>query len=374
MARIGLREDLVASRYDGLASGPTQLYSFETQEGLPVDSTNPLLRELSPFTIRVVPPQIIESGVTVDVNQISRANTSGEGAQRAANAVRAIFGLNSVSGDGVARLNTLHRIVSAGQTVTNATSFTERAVLADSLTAADIAYQIERLLQTSPLTLLINPSEMSTSYTSVQNYGDRGRQGYIFERWGEGQVSISFSGSTGSFMAAAPPGSGAGALTEKTSTPTGLQAGNRRDSAAWQNFMALFQFYRNNGYIYDTLGGSEAHLFIGALAIDYDQFTYVGHIESFEYSHQESSPHRVEWSMEFIADKMFDNAQPPVTVQPMRSPQPNPSYPSSSTQSFVDRPSASSGGGSDDLLRLQGGEEFAQAPLDMFLPSHITSR
>jgi len=383
MAKLGIRDDLIAGRYDGLPSGPSMVYSFETQEGIPVDSTNPLLRELSPFTLRIVPPTLVESPTTINVNLIGRANQEASDRDAATQAVRSLFGVNSVSGSDQARLATLQRIVSAGQIVSGASSLTERAVLTDTTTAADIAYQVEKMLQTPPLTLLINPSEMSTSYSTIQNYGDRGREGFIFERWGEGQPTVSFSGSTGAFISGAAAGSGQGGRTQASASISGLQAASRRDSAAWQNFMALYQFYRNNGYIYDTIGGSEAHLAVGAIAIDYDQFTYVGHMESFDFTYDEAEPHRVLWSMEFIVDLMYDVASSPVAVQPHRSPQPNPSWPARAAQSFISRPDGLTGGSVLDravsrasdtgpLIGVSGTDQFAQTPFDLLLPTSFT--
>jgi hypothetical protein len=379
MAKIENRADLIAGRYDGLNVGPGLVYSFETQEGLPVDNTNPLLRELSPFTIRIVPPSIVEATPDVNINLIGRAGQSVSDNRAAANAVRSLFGVSSVSGDGRVRLETLQRIVAAGQITTSASSLTERAVLVDVTTAADIAFQIEQILQTSPLTLLINPSDMSINYATISNYSERGRYGFIYEKWGESQPTISFSGSTGAFVAAASPGSGQGPFDQNSSSVSGVQYASKRDSAAWQNFMSLYHFYRNNGYIYDTISpvsgraggrGSEAHLMIGALAIDYDQWTYVGHIESFDYSYQEGMQHRIEWSMEFVVDQMYDLAQAPVSIQPLVAPQPNPSWPIRSSQSFLSRPDASGGG----LFQASGTEQFAESPLQLLLPSQITSR
>ena len=362
MAQIELRDDLIAARYDGLTNGPRMAYSFETQEGLPVDNTNPLLRDLSPFTLRIVTPSIIggeQAGV--NVNLIGRASQSMGEQTKAANAVRSLFGVQSVSGSEQAtvRLAGLQQIISAGQVVSGATTDTERAVLVDATTAADIAYQIERILQTPPLTLLVNPNEMTTTYGKVQNYSDRSREGFIYQGWGESQPTISFSGTTGGFVAAANPNGAFPGITE-TSSVSGLQFASKRDSAAFQNFIALYQFYRNNGYIYDTVGKTEAHLMIGAIAIDYDQFTYVGHIESFEFSYQENMQHRIEWSMEFIADQMYDNAQATFSVQPMAAPQPNPSYPSRSSQQFTSRPEGISRGG---YFQTSGDVAVAETPL-----------
>lgn len=362
---------LIASRYSGLVTGPRQVYSFETQAGVPVDAGNQLLRDLSPFTIRMVVPSLLnQEPAGVDVGLIGRANVSQQDNQAAADAVRSLFGVSSVSGsDSTQVLATLQQIISAGQIMSSATSTTERAVLVDATTAADIAYQVEKMLQTPPLTLLVNPNQFNRTYNSVQQYANRTRKGFIFERWGEAQVSISFSGSTGVFIAGANPINALGPDTTETTSVSGVQTASMRDSAAFQNFISLYQFYRSNGYIYDTVGKTEAHLMVGALAIDYDQFTYVGHIESFDYAHSDQSPHRIEWNMEFIVDQMFDVAQSPIVVKPHIAPQPNPAYPSRPAQSFITRPDALSGGFVNQSV--SGIEQFSTAPLDLFVPSQL---
>ncbi len=367
MAKIEIREDLIGDRYGNLAVGPDLVYSFETQKGLPVDAGNPLLRDLSPFAMRLIVPELVGVSSGVDVNLLGRANQSTEEFETAAKSVRDLFGsatVGGVSNGGVE--GALQQIVSAGQVVSSSTTTTERVVLTDANTAADIALQVERILNAPTLTLFVNPSEMTKTFGAVQQYSNRGRNGYLFERWGEAQVTLSFSGSTGVFMAAANPQNAIPGATS-TDSPSGVQFASKRDSAAFQNFTALYQFYRNNGYLYDTIGGSEAHLMIGAVAIDYDQFTYVGHIESFDYSYQEASPHRIEWSMEFVVGIMYDNAETPVVVQPMVAPQPNPSYPGRPGPAFTARPDASFGGGWFETTGPSALEQ-ASTPLSLLVP------
>lgn len=362
-----IRPDMVASRYSGLSSGPTLLYSFENQVGTPVDGTNPALREMSPFTLRIVPPSIIDAASTstgVNVNLIGQASQDAATNQSTANAVRSMFGVPNITGSNTSTAEgTLSRIVSAGQVVSGVLNTTERAVLVDRFTAADIALQIERALQVPPLTLFVNPKEFNITYGTVQNSSARTRKGFLFERWGETQPTISISGSTGAFIAGANPLTGQGAFTQSTRSASGLQFASKRDSAAWQNFTSLYQFYRNNGYIYDTIGKTEAHLMVGAIAIDYDQFTYVGHIESFDYSYDGAMPHRVEWSMEFTVSQMYDNASSPVVVMPYTNPN------ASRTLSPPPRPDsqAISQGGT----RPTGTQQYAQAPLFLFTPSQL---
>jgi len=229
-----------------------------------------------------------------------------------------------------AERTTLQSFVSEGQFLADANA-TVYSTLADAVAAADIALQLQRILEVPPLTLLINPRDMTISYTGVQNYSTRTRDGFVFERWGEEQPTISFSGSTGAFIAGVANAPGTNTWADKasgtSSTVSGVQFASKRDSAAWQNLVALFHFYKNNGYIYNTVQGNEAHHMVGALAIDYDQWTYVGHIESFEYSYEEGMPHRVEWGMEFVVDRMYDNASSSSVVAPQRAPTVSPSDP-----------------------------------------------
>ena len=192
------------------------------------------------------------------------------------------------------------------------------------------------------MTLLINPEQLNYSYGTIQNYSERNRYGYIFQRWGEQQVRLSVSGKTGAFISGAKSlvggtnqiqnfgGLGAPSAGGLQQTPvvTGVQWASKRDPASWQNLMSLLTFYRNNGYIYDSLEATEAHLFIGSIAIDYDQNTWIGHFENFEWQFDEQKQGGgIEFSFEFIADFIFDNAQQEFQVLPIASPTPSPSDP-----------------------------------------------
>lgn len=376
-----IRPDLVASRYKNLPAGPTLVYSFEEQTGIPVDGGKQLLRDLSPFTIKILPPELISasSARVSDINLRGRANSDQEAQIQSAQEARNTFGLQTNSGSqSSVALSTLQRIVSSGQTVSGS-SLTERAVFTDALTAADVAYQVEQILSVPPLTLLVNPKEMAITYSPIQQYQNRARDGFIFERWGENHPTISFSGTTGGFIAGENPAGRFPGQTQ-TSTPSGLQWASRRNSAAFQNFVSLYQFYRNNGYIFDLVRGSRAHHMIGALQITYDQWAYIGHITSFSYSYDQNMPHRLEWSMEFTADRIYDLAQSPGVVQPLKAPTPNPSYPSRISQNpntFTPPTPSSvsqyfvSVSGVPLGVEVSGTEQFAETPLQALLPTGI---
>ncbi len=353
MAKIGTAP--TASRYDGIATSSKFGYNFETQAGTPVDGTNSLLRDLSPFQLRLLPPDAlleavaqIENGVDphssvgtsvgggstrASANRVAQAravnliHAAAQGADRNPLARELTSMLTRASAIGTDSA-TLKSFVASGKFVAKQDS-AHFVTLSDAYTAADIALQLQKILKAPPLTLLVNPNNMTINYTDVQSYASATRYGYKFERWGEEQPTISFSGSTGAFIAGAADAPGTLSVLSRvngeTVSPTGVQWASKRDSAAYQNLMSLLHFYKSNGYIYDTVSKSQAHLFVGAVAIDYDMWTYAGHIESFDWGYSADKPHNIDWSMEFVVDRMYDNASPTmaVTLQqpPTESPQ-----------------------------------------------------
>lgn len=211
-----------------------------------------------------------------------------------------------------------------------------QAAISDLIQALDVIVQLNRVIGTPPLTLLVNPEQMQISYAKKQSYQDRNRTNYIFQSWGEEQVRLSVSGRSAGFVAGAggnPRLRRAGRNNSEviagqdTQSVSGYQFASKWDSAAWQNLMSLFTFYRNNGYVYDTAGNprSEAHLFIGNIEIAYDQWVYVGNFDSFSYEYDETKQHgAVQFSFEFTASFVYDRAQGG-PVRPLFSPTPSPS-------------------------------------------------
>lgn len=297
-----------ASRYKDVAIGPTLGAVYETQTTIPIDGTSPQGRASSPFTLALRLPDVFlnEGGPTLSLSRAAAstsasnsyslgtpaASTSAE-LQRAANAIVSAASAPRPSGYGLPATNTLSTVFQA----------------------ADIRRQVEAIRNAPPLTLLVNPAEMSVTYDKVQSYSDRARSGYVFQAWGENQPTISFSGSTAGFVV------GAGSIPNvgQQGPTSGYQWAARRDSAAWQNFIALMHFYRSNGYIYDTIGKSEAHLFVGSVVVTYDDWEYVGNIDSLNYSFDENSPLRVQFDMQFVVNRMVDLAPPGAPPAPYRA-------------------------------------------------------
>lgn len=194
--------------------------------------------------------------------------------------------------------------------------------VADLIQALDAIVQLNRMVVTPALTLLVNPEQLQITYAKRQTYSDRNRFNYIFQSWGEEQVRLSVSGRSGGFVVgsrgpgdldlALDPAGGGNLVVSETAGVSGYQYASKWDSAAWQNLMGLFTFYRNNGYIYDTAGRprSEAHLFIGNIEISYDQWVYVGNFENFQYNYEETKQQgSVPFSFEFTASYVYDRSQ-----------------------------------------------------------------
>jgi hypothetical protein len=294
-----------AKKYGGLTTSGDFERAFETQKGVPVDGSNKSLRRVSPFTFRVVLPPVLTVGGSASSGSVDLIGAAMSEYENSAQ--------NSGTFDGIEdseALSVLDSFLTNAQFRQNMGLDTLEPAIADTMMAVDVKRQIENIRNTPPLTLFINPESFSIQYAKVQTDTDRSRYDYIFQAWGEEQVSLSIGGKFGGFIAGEGSASGLSAKARnETSTPTGYQFASKRNSASWQQLMSLLTFFQNNGYIYDTLNNVKAPIFVGAVAIDYDQWTYVGHIESFSYGYEETNLHgNVDFSMEFKVSSMYDNS------------------------------------------------------------------
>jgi len=191
--------------------------------------------------------------------------------------------------------------------------------ISDQQSAQDIANQLNRILNVPPLTLYVNPTQMQTTFGKVQQYTERSRYGYIYQTWGEEQVKLSVSAKIGAFLA--------GRSGAATYVADGVQFAAKRNSASFQQLMNLLTFYKNNGYIYDTITKVHTPQMIGIVSIEYDQNTYLGYFDSFSWGYTEQNQNGgIEFSFEFTVTQQYDNAQSN-TVSPLVSPIPSPSDP-----------------------------------------------
>lgn len=313
--------------YQSLQVGPEASIEHNDSQFMPVEMSDELLRKLSPFMLQVEPPLVFgENGGFLATQENSIALDTFANASsgfQGYNAARTSLSQSTLAAGVNGKLSSLQQFVTANSTQptengksvqgppTESSNLGEPAV-ADMMAAADVAWQLSSIMQIPPLVLLINPSTVQINYTKLQQFQERTRYGYVFHAWGEEQPKLSITARCGAFIHGI----------------RGVQSVSKRDSLAWRNLMNAFHFYRSNGYIYDTVGRSNAHPFVGALSIHYDQWVYYGHMESFSWGHDQSNElGGVEFTMDFTVSAMADTAQQPFVVAPMKAPTPSPSDP-----------------------------------------------
>ena len=305
--------------------GPELTLEFEDNQALPVDGSKIRLRNLSPFILQVEPPLVFanEPPATAKgkaVGIFDAAYTGNTNGGKNSNGTASTLAAGNIGGGDPEELVTKNYPGPASQksgdgkvlTANDTVGKLGNPQIADLMTALDIVTQLAAAQNSPPLVLLINPNNLSMQYSRIHQFSDRSRFGYIYQAWGEEQPRLSITAKCGAFV----------------SGGRGVQRASRRDSAAWQNLMSLFHLYRSNGYFYDTLGKSNAHLFVGGLSIHYDGWIYYGNMESLSWNEDQSNElGGVEFSMEFVCSVMVDTSKQTQTVLPMKGPNPNPNDP-----------------------------------------------
>lgn len=328
VANAQLQKPPAPLAYQGLRTGPEFHLEYEANQTPSLDGSADLPRVLSPFMLQVEPP-LAWANLNPSNDGPDMAGILALGHKDAPSAFQsARQGILQALPEGPQLSNTgsveeyvaqgiRSKPVGASRTETRESGTTGPSrigtpAIADVYTAVDITMQLRALVETPPLILLINPQQLQIAYTKVQQFTDRTRFGYVFQAWGEEQPRLQITSRCGAFI----------------SGGRGVQYASRRDSAAWQNLATALHFYRHNGYIYDTVGKSNAHHFVGALSIHYDSWVYYGNMQSFSYSFDENNVHGgIVFEMEFIVNAMVDTGRLSPTVSPMRSPIPSLSDP-----------------------------------------------
>ncbi|OHD20545.1 MAG: hypothetical protein A2Y38_21300 [Spirochaetes bacterium GWB1_59_5] len=311
--------------FAALRTGPEFTLEYEQATTVPVDGSKALLRGLSPFMLQVEPPLVYSQYGSPDQFKRDPGDivVAAQGLSNPFSSARSHLQATPLGMDRASTQQatdqylTQNASMSSAKDGTGKTPTDERGrasrrlgtpAIADLKTAVDIANQIKAAVNTPPLIMLINPQSLSMSISKIQQFTDRSRYGYVFHAWGEEQPVLSVETKCGAFYSAG----------------RGAQWASRRDSAAWNNLMALFQFYKNNGYIYDTVGQSNAHHLVGALSIHYDGWVYYGHMSSFSWTFEEANQSGgISVSLEFTVSWMVDTSKLTSVVSPLRSPTAN---------------------------------------------------
>lgn len=357
-----LREIPPAERYGQLEIGTRLSRTYEVQAGVPIDASNSLLRALSPFTLEIVPPLAFGSSSRLSSGEKPKKDVGIYDAASQSNNQFYKYLLNrevrtarSQKLTGNNPRQRLEEFVAAGKrhikqspdgsVYAEGTSSFQDPMISDVLTAADIAVQVDTIFNTPPLVLLVNPNNMSVQFNRMHQYTERTRYGYIYQHWGEEQPRLSISGVSGAWIAGANPrdiqrAQVAANSRGQNSSVSGLQWASKKDSAAWQNLMSLFGFYMNNGYIFDTVGKSYAHHFVGAIAIKYDHWVYIGNINNFNFGYEETKQYGgIAFNFDFTVTQLYDTAPQVTQVRQMRAPTASPSDPRYSSLGIAPNPS-----------------------------------
>lgn len=333
-----------AGFFRDLPTGPNFERSYEVQTTVPIDGSNFSLRAFSPFVMRVLPPLILgdnlnilsvsapssEAGVDTSASGTDFAGAiRGLNAQRRRssedsyrNLVRAGTGIPGVAGatsisieQGIANIT---RNQSISQTIDSANPTQIIPAVTNDATALSILLQLKQIMEIPPLVLYINPTSFTVSHTKIAQFQERSRYGYIYQAWGEELEKLSVSCTIGAFIA--------GKTTPSQAVASGVQYASKRDSASYQQLMAVLSMYQSGGYIQDTVSNatgrrSRANLMVGNTAIEYDQNVYVGHMDSFSYSEEETLPGGgLKFEFDFTAVKVYDQAPQRMSIAPENAP------------------------------------------------------
>lgn len=163
-----------------------------------------------------------------------------------------------------------------------------------------------RNTQVPPLVLLVNPSDLSTSYekmiTTTQTRG-----GFAEEHWGDHLDVITGSGSTlGFFLATFDENLRRGILDRGDgATNQVLMAGDvRRDTPAYQNFIRLLDFYSMNASVRGKEDVNMGRVVeFGRVILAMENAKYIGFFEEFSYREVADMPFRMEYDFTYKVTK-----------------------------------------------------------------------
>jgi len=158
--------------------------------------------------------------------------------------------------------------------------------------AVAAAFRPKKRFYVPPLTLFVNPSDVNFSATKVVN-PTYAKGGWVVEHWGEELDRLNVEGRTGGFYTG-------NVLFENKA---GLTRINARNSAAYQNLMALYLIYKNNGYNFEKQFDKRRINSVGKVKLYYDFVTYTGTFKSFRILEDAEMPFSFSYSFEFIVTK-----------------------------------------------------------------------
>ena len=189
----------------------------------------------------------------------------------------------------------LYKIAKTGL---NGTDLGERFQAAQRKQIVATQLALQKMQNTPPLRMLVNPSSFSVKGEKIVQDGNWGRNGPIIEHWGDNQDHISGSGNVAAFFA----------LDATNASGPGITRMARNFSQGYQNFMSLYLFYRNNAGIYlpDSDSGNYVNLsLLGSIYLYYDNILYLGSFDSFNITEDDTKAFTLNYTFEFVVRAAF---------------------------------------------------------------------
>jgi hypothetical protein len=191
----------------------------------------------------------------------------------------------------------------------NLTGLGKQFLAAQAATIKALQAEIERIQNTPPLRLLVNPQSFKNGAEKIisENWG---RNGPIVEHWGEQQDKLEGSGKIAAFYSIDTVGVGAKDNTGTGNSP-GLGRTARQFSASYQNLLSLWLIYKNNGGIWlpadieSNLTKPKSLNLLGSVYIYYDDILYIGSFDSFNLNEEEGVPFSLTYDFSFTVRASF---------------------------------------------------------------------
>jgi hypothetical protein len=183
----------------------------------------------------------------------------------------------------------------------NVSDLGKRLTAAQAAQSKALADAIQRMADTPPLQLLVNPTSFKVAGSKIINDGNFGRNGPIVQHWGDDHDKIDVSGKIAGFYALDVGNAGGPGLTRMA----------RSFSESYQNFLSLYLIYRNNGGIwldsYEDANLSKPNnlTVVGSVYIYYDGVLYIGSFDNFTISETDTAPFTLEYSFSFTVRASF---------------------------------------------------------------------
>lgn len=174
------------------------------------------------------------------------------------------------------------------------------------------------------LVLLINPTSLSVNMSKIINRTQT-MTGWLEDHWGEELDTITFQGSSASFLWAGPQGQPQPSPLQQTPQEvqnmyneymnipglgidepigmgdhTGLTAKRRRETLPYDEFRRIIHLMNANAANFDTHGLVNKRLFI---QLGYDYAAYLGYFESIDISEEAENPFKFIYTATFKAEK-----------------------------------------------------------------------